>query len=244
MRSRGSRRAGGERATKGLNPTMTTMEIFDPPMCCSTGVCGPGVDPNLARFAADLDWLRRQRVKVERFMLSQRPDAFAENAAVMKIVSDDALPAVAVNGRVVHTGSYPTRAQLARWAAVPLEDAVSGRTSKLEECRAALSEGKLLLVAIPGSGGETSAAVRGAREFQASADLPPSIIIEFGEGDEGARAILEDIGTQAPAGGAVLIFLAPPARILGRFTGAPTKHALVRALVASTSCSSGSGCCG
>ncbi|GAO01264.1 arsenite efflux transporter metallochaperone ArsD [Anaeromyxobacter sp. PSR-1] len=180
---------------------MVAMEVFDPPMCCSTGVCGPSVEPNLARFAADLDWLRRQRVKVERFTLSQRPDAFAQNAAVMKILSDGTLPAAAVNGRVVHTGSYPTRAQLARWAAVPLENAVSGKTSKLEECRAALSEGKLLLVAIPGSGGETSTAVRGAREFQASAALPPSVIVEFGEGDAGARAILEDVGTQAPAGG-------------------------------------------
>ncbi len=33
---------------------MTTIEVFDPAMCCSTGVCGPQVDPDLARFAADL----------------------------------------------------------------------------------------------------------------------------------------------------------------------------------------------
>ena len=31
---------------------MTHLQVFDPPMCCSTGVCGPQVDPELPRFAA------------------------------------------------------------------------------------------------------------------------------------------------------------------------------------------------
>jgi hypothetical protein len=42
-------------------------------MCCSTGVCGPGVDPQLARFAADVAWLQGQGVTVERFNLAQQP---------------------------------------------------------------------------------------------------------------------------------------------------------------------------
>jgi len=29
-------------------------------MCCSARVCGPSVDPDLARFAADVDWLQKQ----------------------------------------------------------------------------------------------------------------------------------------------------------------------------------------
>jgi len=28
---------------------MKTIEIFDPAMCCSSGVCGPSVDPKLVR---------------------------------------------------------------------------------------------------------------------------------------------------------------------------------------------------
>ena len=56
---------------------MPTVRVFDPPMCCSTGVCGPSVDPELARFTADLDWLKKQGVQVERFNLSQQPGAFA-----------------------------------------------------------------------------------------------------------------------------------------------------------------------
>jgi hypothetical protein len=34
---------------------MTTVTVYDPPMCCSTGVCGLQVDPKLAQFAGDLD---------------------------------------------------------------------------------------------------------------------------------------------------------------------------------------------
>lgn len=59
---------------------MTAVRIFDPAMCCSTGVCGPSVDPKLVRFSADLDWLKSQGVAVERFNLSQEPAAFAGDA--------------------------------------------------------------------------------------------------------------------------------------------------------------------
>ena len=58
---------------------MTKLAVYDPPMCCSTGVCGPAVDPVLPRVAADLDWLKRQGVQVERYNLAQQPQAFASN---------------------------------------------------------------------------------------------------------------------------------------------------------------------
>src|SRR5690606_31175046 len=58
---------------------MTAVRVFDPAMCCSTGICGPSVDAELVRFAADLDWLKTQGISVERFNLSQQPAAFAED---------------------------------------------------------------------------------------------------------------------------------------------------------------------
>jgi hypothetical protein len=58
------------------------IQVFDPPMCCSTGVCGPAVDPELVRFAADLQWLQSQRVEVVRYNLSQQPAAFVSTPAV------------------------------------------------------------------------------------------------------------------------------------------------------------------
>ena len=61
---------------------MNKVEVFDPPMCCSTGVCGPSVDPALARFSSDLHWLANQRIAVERYNLAQQPQAFAASDAV------------------------------------------------------------------------------------------------------------------------------------------------------------------
>jgi hypothetical protein len=52
---------------------MTKIDVFDPPMCCSSGVCGPQVDPLLAAFAADVDWLGAQGVTVTRHNLAQEP---------------------------------------------------------------------------------------------------------------------------------------------------------------------------
>ncbi|MGO8687312.1 MAG: arsenite efflux transporter metallochaperone ArsD [Candidatus Dormibacteria bacterium] len=101
---------------------MTKVEVFDPAMCCSTGVCGPSVDPKLARFAADLDWLAGQGVEVTRATLSQEPEKFVASAIVreaMERLGEGALPAVLVDGRLLSTGHYPARAELAEWASVP-----------------------------------------------------------------------------------------------------------------------------
>lgn len=95
------------------------IQVFDPPMCCSTGVCGPSVDPVLVRFAADLDWLRRQGVDVERHNLSQEPADFVGNAVVKDALAkdgNDCLPLTLVDGTVACRGSYPTREALARLA--------------------------------------------------------------------------------------------------------------------------------
>jgi len=104
----------------GIN-TMTTVQIFDPPMCCSTGVCGPTVDPKLARFAADLHWLANQGVRVDRFNLSQQPQAFAANPVVkaaLEAQGSDCLPLVLVNGQIASRATYLVRDELARVAGV------------------------------------------------------------------------------------------------------------------------------
>ena len=38
---------------------MSTIQIFDPALCCSSGVCGTDVDQNLVNFSADADWARQ-----------------------------------------------------------------------------------------------------------------------------------------------------------------------------------------
>jgi len=98
------------------------IRVFDPPMCCSTGVCGPSVDPELVRFAADLDWLKAQGVAIERFNLSQQPFDFtgdAEVNAALQAKGVDALPIVKVDGLIKSQGGrYPSREELAAWVDV------------------------------------------------------------------------------------------------------------------------------
>lgn len=73
---------------------MAKIEIFDKPMCCSTGICGPQVDPVLPRFAADLDWLKSKGHEVERSNLAQQPAAFAENNVVREVLDREGVDCI------------------------------------------------------------------------------------------------------------------------------------------------------
>lgn len=103
---------------------MSKIQVFDPAMCCNTGVCGPEVDPALVAFAADLDWLAAQGVVVERVNLAQQPQRFAQDVAIRRLLEtqgDTALPAIVVDGEIRHFGGYPARQTLAQWARLPAE---------------------------------------------------------------------------------------------------------------------------
>ncbi len=102
---------------------MKKIEVFDPAMCCSSGVCGPSVDPLLSRFSADLDWLSSRKVDVARYNLSQEPRAFAANTPVSATLKKDGpkcLPIIVADGKIVSKKKYPSRGQLAAWAGVIL----------------------------------------------------------------------------------------------------------------------------
>ena len=106
---------------------MKTIEVFDPALCCSTGVCGPNVDPALARFAADLAWLTGRGVTVQRYNLAQQPGAFVEREPVksaLQTKGEDCLPLVLAGGEAVSDSRYPSRAELARFAGVEAPVAV------------------------------------------------------------------------------------------------------------------------
>lgn len=95
---------------------MTRLTVFDPAMCCSTGVCGPSVDPALVRFAADLDWIATQGVEVQRFNLAQQPQEFVARPEVTEALQDRgeaALPLIMVDDQPVSSGIYPAREDLA-----------------------------------------------------------------------------------------------------------------------------------
>ena len=107
--------------------TSITVEVYDPAMCCSTGVCGPSVDPALARFESDLRWLGEQGAAVTRRNLAQEPGAFVANplvAAMLASGGEEVLPIVLVDGKLRSSGTWLSRTDLA--AAAGLPTAVAG----------------------------------------------------------------------------------------------------------------------
>lgn len=93
------------------------IEIYDPAMCCSTGVCGPGVDPELVRIQEAIRQIQKQApaVEVARYALSSAPQAFVDNATVAELLKSEGpqcLPLVMVNGTVISNGCYPGNEQL------------------------------------------------------------------------------------------------------------------------------------
>lgn len=101
---------------------ISKLEVFDPAMCCSTGVCGPVVDPRLPQFAADLEWLTRQGIGVTRYNLAREPAAFVASATVRDLIGrwgTSCLPLLLHDDKVLTRGRYPTRAQLAEMIGLP-----------------------------------------------------------------------------------------------------------------------------
>ncbi len=116
---------------------MKMIQVYDKPMCCSTGVCGPQVDPVLPRFAADLAWLKSQGHQVERFNLAQQPAAFVQNTEVQQLLASqgtDCLPLITVDRRIVSQREYPSRDKLAEWTGAPSARELLSVVSGGNEC--------------------------------------------------------------------------------------------------------------
>jgi len=114
---------------------MKNIVVYDPAMCCSTGICGAEVDQTLVTFAADLDWLKSEGVSVTRINLSQEPAAFAANAAVNTVLQEagvDGLPVILIDGKMRSSARYPTRAELADMTGAPLTAAAATPESQTQ----------------------------------------------------------------------------------------------------------------
>ena len=107
---------------------MKTLTIYDPAMCCSTGICGAEIDQKLVNFAADLDWLKSEGIEVKRINLSQEPALFADNEQVKNILQTsgvEGLPVILADEEMQSSGQYPDRVQLAQMAGVTATNAVA-----------------------------------------------------------------------------------------------------------------------
>jgi arsenite methyltransferase len=100
------------------------LELYEPAMCCQTGVCGPSVDQQLIDVREDLRWVEAQGAEVSRHNLSSDPDAFVANQKVtglMAAFGEAALPALVVDGDIAIHGRYPSREELAELLTVKAE---------------------------------------------------------------------------------------------------------------------------
>lgn len=108
---------------------MSKIEVFEPALCCATGVCGEDVDQQLVTFSADMDFIRSQGGDITRYNLAGEAQAFADNEAArafLQVAGSAGLPLVLVDGVTAMTGRYPDRAQLMVWAGLQATPAGAG----------------------------------------------------------------------------------------------------------------------
>ena len=114
---------------------MTTLTIYDPAMCCSTGVCGANVDQKLVDFASDLDWLKSRGIEIRRINLAQEPARFAENEQVRIVLEKsgvEGLPVIFADDVMQSAGRYPTRRALAQMVDVTCDQSADGSSIAAE----------------------------------------------------------------------------------------------------------------
>lgn len=101
--------------------------IYEPAMCCSTGVCGPSVDTELLRVATVIENLKKTGANIERFNLSGQPDAFINNSVISQYLKDNGpaiLPITLVDGAIVKTKVYPTNEEFSQWTGLDIQNKV------------------------------------------------------------------------------------------------------------------------
>ena len=112
---------------------MTNITVYDPPMCCSTGICGAEIDQKLVDFATDLDWLKSAGIDVRRINLSQEPAEFVENTQVKDVLDKsgvEGLPVIFLGEKLLSSGQYPARKDLAEMAGLSIENIADESAAK------------------------------------------------------------------------------------------------------------------
>lgn len=109
------------------------VEIYDPALCCSSGLCGPSIDPVLIKVNDAVLALKKQGVEVERFNLAQQPKEFILNKKVAGLLHSNGkkvLPITIVNGEIFKTEDYPLYEDLCK--ALDIEPLKTGKPITLQ----------------------------------------------------------------------------------------------------------------
>lgn len=100
---------------------MKKIVIYDPALCCPTGLCGVNIDPELMRIAVVVETLKKKGIKVERYNLRDNPQVYVDNKAINDFLMKEGaekLPVTTVDGVIEITASYPSNTQIAEWLGI------------------------------------------------------------------------------------------------------------------------------
>lgn len=104
---------------------MKKIVIYDPALCCPTGLCGVNIDPELMRIAVVVETLKRKGITIERYNLRDNPQVYVDNKALNEFLMKEGaekLPVITVDDKIEITGAYPTNAQLADWLGISADE--------------------------------------------------------------------------------------------------------------------------
>lgn len=102
---------------------MKTMFIYEPAMCCETGLCGVGVDSELLRISTVVGALKKNGIEIKRYNLSNAPQEFVKNKEVNTLMMNEGvevLPITVLDGKIIKTGKYPTNDEIAATLGIPV----------------------------------------------------------------------------------------------------------------------------
>ncbi len=114
---------------------MKKMKIYEPAMCCSTGLCGASIDPELLRISTVINNLGKKGIKIERYNLSSAPQEFMKNSKIGELLNKEGincLPLTMLDNEIVLTNRYPTNEEIAKFLEIPAD--FDGKPKKSNCC--------------------------------------------------------------------------------------------------------------
>lgn len=103
---------------------MKKMKIYEPAMCCSTGLCGASVNAELLRISTVISTLEKKGISIERYNLSSAPQEFMKNAKIVELLNKEGvncLPLTMVDDELVLTNRYPTNEEISKFLQIPAD---------------------------------------------------------------------------------------------------------------------------
>jgi hypothetical protein len=100
--------------------TKKELTIFEGPLCCPTGVCGPTTDKDMIELNETLRRLNEEYkgLKITRASMSFNVALFMQTPLIRDLVKEKGvgiLPVTVIDGNIVMKQGYPKFTELSKW---------------------------------------------------------------------------------------------------------------------------------